>query len=189
MDALLVSTAVVAVAEIGDKTMLLALILAARYRQPWAIVAGIAVATLANHALAGWAGAWMASMVSPEVLKWAVVACFAAVALWTLIPDKLDEGAAPKPSRLGAFLATTVAFFIVEIGDKTQIATLVLAVQYSPLWQVVLGSTLGMLLANGPVVLLGHRYADRLPLTAARWVAAGLFLALAAWVALSGLPG
>lgn len=187
MDALLVSTAAVAIAEIGDKTMLLALILAARYRQPWAIVGGIAVATLANHALAGWAGAWVASMVSPEVLKWGVVACFAAVALWTLIPDKLDEDEAPKPSRFGAFLATTVAFFIVEIGDKTQIATVVLAAKYSPLWQVVIGTSLGMLLANGPVVLLGHRYADRLPLQAARWVAAALFLALAAWVAVRGL--
>ena len=189
MDALLVSTAAVAVAEIGDKTMLLALILAARYRQPWAIVAGIAVATLANHALAGWAGAWVASTVSPGVLKWAVVACFAAVALWTLVPDKLDEDDAPKPSRFGAFLATTVAFFIVEIGDKTQIATVVLAAKYAPLWQVVAGTSLGMLVANGPVVLLGHRYADRLPLKAARWAAAALFAALAVWVAVVGLDG
>lgn len=189
MDALFVSTAAVAIAEIGDKTMLLALILAARYRQPWAIVAGIAVATLANHALAGWAGAWVASLVSPEVLKWGVVACFAAVAAWTLIPDKMDEDEAPKPSRFGAFLATTVAFFIVEIGDKTQIATVVLAAQYHPLWQVVAGTSLGMLLANGPVVLLGHRYADRLPLKAARWSAAALFAVLAVWVAVRGLGG
>jgi len=189
MDALLVSTAVVALAEIGDKTMLLALLLAARYRQPWAIVAGIAVATLANHALAGWAGAWLASLLPPETLRWIVVASLLAVAAWTLVPDRLDANEASKPSRFGAFLTTSIAFFLVEIGDKTQIATVVLAAQYSPLWQVVLGSTLGMLLANGPVVLLGHRYADRLPLTAARWVAAGLFLALAAWVALSGLPG
>lgn len=187
MDALLVSTAAVAVAEIGDKTMLLALILAARYRQPWAIVAGIAVATLANHALAAWAGAWVAAQVSPAVLKWGVVACFAAVALWTLIPDRLDEDEAPKASRFGAFLATTVAFFIVEIGDKTQIATVVLAAKYAPLWQVVVGTSLGMLLANGPVVLLGHRYADRLPLRAARWAAAALFAVLAVWVALRGL--
>ena len=162
MDALFVSTAAVAIAEIGDKTMLLALILAARYRQPWAIVLGIAVATLANHALAGWAGAWVASLVSPEVLKWGVVACFAAVAAWTLIPDKMDEDEAPKPSRFGAFLATTVAFFIVEIGDKTQIAT---------------------------VVLLGHRYSDRLPLKAARYSAAALFAVLAVWVAVKGLGG
>lgn len=188
MDALLVSTAVVAVAEIGDKTMLLALLLAARYRQAWAIVAGIAVATLANHALAGWAGAWVAAQVAPEILQWAIVACFVAVAAWTLVPDKLDDGEAPKPSRFGAFLATTLAFFVVEIGDKTQVATVVLAAQYTPLWQVVAGSTLGMLLANGPVVLLGHRYADRLPLKAARWTAAALFLALAVWVALRGLP-
>ena len=187
MDALLISTAAVAVAEIGDKTMLLALILAARYRQPWAIVAGIAVATLANHALAGWAGAWVASMVSPEVLKWGVVACFAAVAAWTLLPDRMDEDEAPKPSRFGTFIATTIAFFIVEIGDKTQIATVVLAAKYTPLWQVVVGTSLGMLLANGPVVLLGHRYADRLPLKAARWAAAALFAAPAVWVAVRGL--
>lgn len=189
MDALLVSTAAVAIAEIGDKTMLLALFLAARYRQPWAIVLGIAVATVANHAVAGWAGAWLASLASPEVLKWAVVACFAAVALWTLVPDKLDEDEAPKPSRFGAFLATTLAFFVVEIGDKTQIATVVLAAKYEPLWQVVAGTSLGMLLANGPVVLLGHRYADRLPLKAARYAAAALFAALALWVALRGLGG
>ena len=189
MDALFVATAVVALAEIGDKTMLLALLLAARYRQPWAIVAGIAVATLVNHGLAGWAGAWLASLLAPEVLRWIVAASLLAVAAWTLVPDRLDANEAPKPSHFGAFLTTSLAFFLVEIGDKTQIATVVLAAQYSPLWQVVLGSTLGMLLANGPVVLLGNRYADRLPLAAARWVAAGLFLALAAWVALEGLPG
>lgn len=189
MDALLVSTVAVAIAEIGDKTMLLALILAARYRQPWAIVLGIAVATLTNHALAAWAGAWVASVLSPETLKWIVVACFVAVAAWTLIPDTMTEDEAPKPTRFGAFLATTVAFFIVEIGDKTQIATVVLAAKYSPLWQVVVGTSLGMLLANGPVVLLGHRYADRLPLQAARWVAVALFLALATWVAVRGLGG
>lgn len=187
MDALLISTAAVAIAEIGDKTMLLALILAARYRQPWPIIAGIAVATLANHALAGWAGAWLASLVSPETLKWAIVACFAAVAAWTLIPDKMDEDDTPKSSRFGAFLATTVTFFLVEMGDKTQIATVVLAAKYDPLWQVVAGTSLGMLLANGPVVLLGHRYADRLPLKAARWSAAALFAALAIWVAVRGL--
>jgi len=189
MDALLVSTAAVAIAEIGDKTMLLALLLAARYRQPWAIVLGIAVATLANHALAGWAGAWVASMVAPAVLKWAVVASFVAVAAWTLVPDRMDENEAPKSPRFGAFLATTVAFFMVEMGDKTQIATVVLAARYEPLWQVVIGTSIGMLLANAPVVLLGHRYADRLPLQAARWAAATLFLALAAWVAVRGLGG
>lgn len=189
MDAFLISTAAVAIAEIGDKTMLLALLLAARYRRPWAIVAGIAVATLANHALAAWAGAWVASLVSPEVLKWIVVACFAGVALWTLVPDKMDEDEAPKPSHFGAFLATTLAFFVVEIGDKTQIATVVLAAKYSPLWQVIAGTTLGMMLANGPVVLLGHRYSDKLPLKAARFTAAAVFAALAVWVAVRGLGG
>lgn len=189
MDAFAVSTSAVAVAEIGDKTMLLALLLAARYRQPWAIVLGIAIATLANHALAGWAGAWVASMVSPEVLKWGVVACFAAVGAWTLVPDKMDEDEAPKPSRFGALVATTLAFFVVEIGDKTQIATVVLAANYEPLWQVVAGTSVGMLLANGPVVLLGHRYSDRLPLKAARYTAAALFAVLAVWVAVKGLGG
>ena len=186
MDALLVSTLTVALAEIGDKTQLLALLLAARYRKPWPIIAGILVATLVNHAVSAWAGAWLATLVSPTVLRWIVVAMFLAVAAWALVPDKLEDKDAPQP-KAGVFVATVLAFFLVEIGDKTQVATVVLAARYSPLWQVVSGTTIGMLLANVPVVLLGSRFADRLPLRAARWTAAAVFVALALWVAWFGL--
>ena len=188
MDALLVSTLAVAIAEIGDKTQLLALMLAARYRKPWPIIAGILVATLANHGLAGWLGALVTAWLDPDLLRWGVALSFLAVALWALVPDKLEEGEV-KPPRFGPFLATLVAFFIVEMGDKTQVATVVLAAQYSPLWQVIAGSTLGMAVANVPVVLLGARFAARLPLQAARWTAAAVFAGLAVWVALRGLPG
>jgi putative Ca2+/H+ antiporter (TMEM165/GDT1 family) len=188
MDALLVSTLTVALAEIGDKTQLLALVLAARFRRPWPIVAGILAATLLNHAASAWVGAWLAGVLSPQVLRWGVVVSFLAVAAWALVPDKLDEHeAASRTSVHGVFVATLVAFFLVEIGDKTQVATIVLAARYHPLWQVVAGTTVGMLLANVPVVLLGARFAHRLPLRAARWAAALLFAALGAWVALFGL--
>ncbi|AWV08282.1 membrane protein [Lysobacter maris] len=181
----LLSTGTVALAEIGDKTQLLALMLAARFRRPWPIVAGILVATLLNHALAGWIGTLAASWLRPDVLQWIVAASFFAVALWTLKPDKLDDGEA-LPAR-GAFIATTIAFFIAEIGDKTQLATVLLAARYSPLWEVVLGTTLGMLAANVPVVVLGSRFAARLPLRAARLTAATVFMALAAWALWSAL--
>jgi putative Ca2+/H+ antiporter (TMEM165/GDT1 family) len=188
MDALLVSTLTVALAEIGDKTQLLALVLAARFRRPWPIVAGILAATLLNHAASAWVGAWLAGVLSPQVLRWGVVVSFLAVAAWALVPDKLDEQeAATRTSVHGVFVATLVAFFLVEIGDKTQVATVVLAARYHPLWQVVAGTTVGMLLANVPVVLLGARFAHRLPLRAARWAAALLFAVLGAWVALFGL--
>lgn len=185
LSAAIVSTGAVAVAEIGDKTQLLALLLAARFRKPWPIVAGILVATLLNHALAGWLGALVAHWLQPEILRWIVVGSFAAIALWTLKPDTLDEEET-LPAR-GAFIATTLAFFVAEIGDKTQIATVLLAAKYQPLWQVVAGTTVGMLLANVPVVLLGSRFASRLPLKAARHVAAAVFGLLAAWVAWKGL--
>ncbi|MAL03615.1 MAG: hypothetical protein CL625_05005 [Arenimonas sp.] len=188
MDALLVSTLAVAIAEIGDKTQLLALVLAARYRKPWPIVAGILVATILNHALAGWLGALVSGWVDPQWLRWGVVLSFLAVAAWALVPDKLDEDEAKAP-RFGAFLATLVAFFLVEMGDKTQVAPVVLAAQYEPLWQVVTGTTLGMVLANAPVVLLGSRFAAKLPLKAARYAAAALFAGLGLWVAAFGLPG
>jgi Ca2+/H+ antiporter, TMEM165/GDT1 family len=180
-----ISTATVALAEIGDKTQLLALLLAARYRRPWPIVAGILVATLLNHALAGWLGALAAQWLTPAVLRWIVAVSFIAIALWTLKPDTLDDAAA-LPAR-GAFVATTIAFFIAEIGDKTQVATVLLAAKYSPLWQVVAGTTLGMLAANVPVVALGSRFASRLPLRAARISAALVFLALGVWAALRGI--
>ncbi|MFC3550926.1 TMEM165/GDT1 family protein [Lysobacter cavernae] len=179
------STGTVALAEIGDKTQLLALLLAARFRKPWPIIAGILVATLLNHALAAWLGALVAQWLQPQVLRWIVAASFFAVALWTLKPDQIDDGES-LPAR-GAFIATTIAFFVAEIGDKTQIATVLLAAKYHPLWEVVVGTTLGMLLANVPVVLLGSRFADRLPLKTARYVAAAVFLALALWAAWYGL--
>ena len=181
-----ISTGTVALAEIGDKTQLLALLLAARYRAPWPIVAGILVATLLNHALAAWFGAWVAQWLRPDVLRWVVAGSFLVVALWTLKPDSLDDDGEQLPAR-GAFLATTAAFFVAEIGDKTQVATVLLAAKYSPLWEVVAGTTVGMLLANVPIVLLGSRFADRLPLKAARRVAALVFLLLAGWVAWRGL--
>ncbi|HEU4773196.1 MAG TPA: TMEM165/GDT1 family protein [Lysobacter sp.] len=181
----LISAGTVAVAEIGDKTQLLALLLAARFRKPWPIIAGILVATILNHALAAWFGALVAQWLRPEVLRWIVAVSFLAVALWTLKPDTLDDDGALTPAR-GAFIATTIAFFIAEIGDKTQVATVLLAAKYPPLWEVVVGTTVGMLLANVPVVLLGSRFADRLPLKAARYVAAAVFLLLGAWVAVRG---
>jgi putative Ca2+/H+ antiporter (TMEM165/GDT1 family) len=184
MQAFLVSTGAVAIAEIGDKTQLLSLILAAKYRRPWPICIGILVATLANHALAGAAGALVSEWLSPEVLKWIVVASFLAVAAWTLVPDKADDDDAARGAGRGVLVATIVAFFIAEMGDKTQVATVVLAAQYSPLWQIVAGTTLGMLLANVPVVFLGAKFAERLPLKAARIGAAILFLVLAVWIAL-----
>lgn len=185
LDALLISTGAVAVAEIGDKTQLLALLLAARFRKPAPIIAGILLATLLNHALAAWFGAWAAQWLRPEVLRWVVAGSFLAVALWTLKPDTVDDDTA-MPAR-GAFVATLIAFFIAEIGDKTQVATVLLAAKYASLWQVVTGTTLGMLVANVPVVLLGARFAHRLPLRAARIVAAVVFAALAAWIALRGI--
>ncbi|QSX76894.1 TMEM165/GDT1 family protein [Lysobacter arenosi] len=181
-----VSTGTVALAEIGDKTQLLALLLAARFRKPWPIVAGILVATLLNHALAAWFGTLVAQWLNPQVLRWVVAISFLAVAVWTLKPDKLDDEDGALPAR-GAFVATTIAFFLAEIGDKTQVATVLLAARYQPFWEVVAGTTLGMLVANVPVVLLGSRLADRLPLKTARTVAAIVFLALAAWVGLRGL--
>ena len=185
LQALLVSTGTVALAEIGDKTQLLALLLAARFRKPWPIAFGILAATVINHAISAWLGAEISQWLSPEVLRWIVAGSFLAVALWTLKPDKLDEG--EKLPAHGAFIATTIAFFLAEIGDKTQIATVLLATKYSPLWQVVVGTTLGMLVANLPVVWLGHRFADRLPLKLARNVAAAVFLSLALWVAWRGI--
>jgi Ca2+/H+ antiporter, TMEM165/GDT1 family len=171
------------VAEIGDKTQLLALLLAARFRKPWQIVAGILVATLLNHTLAAWLGALVAQSLQPQALRWIVAGSFLAVGLWALKPDQLDPAGTQLPSR-GAFVATTFAFFIAEIGDKTQVATVLLAARYAPLWEVIAGTTAGMLLANLPVVMLGSRFADRLPLQAARQLAALIFVALAAWVAL-----
>jgi Ca2+/H+ antiporter, TMEM165/GDT1 family len=185
MEPLFVSTLAVAVAEIGDKTQLLALLLAARFRRPLPIIAGILAATVLNHALAAWLGAAAAHWLTPGVLRWIVAGSFLAIAAWTLRPDAIDD-AQSLPGR-NAFVATTLAFFVAEIGDKTQVATVLLAARYSPLWAVVIGTTLGMLLANVPVVLLGSRFANRLPLRAARIAAALLFLALGLWTAWNGI--
>ncbi|MBA2238548.1 MAG: TMEM165/GDT1 family protein [Lysobacter sp.] len=182
MAAALISTGTVALAEVGDKTQLLALLLAARYRKPWPIVGGILVATLLNHALAAWLGALVQQALHPGALRWLVAASFVLVGLWALKADSLDVADGQLPPR-GAFMATTIAFFLAEIGDKTQVATVLLAARYTPLWEVIAGTTVGMLLANLPVVLLGSRFADRLPLRGARYAAAVVFVALGVWVA------
>lgn len=183
MQTFLIATGVVALAEIGDKTQLLSLVLAAKYRRPWPIIVGILVATLVNHALAGSVGALVATWLTPQVLHWVVGLSFLAVAAWTLVPDRIDDDDSPRSSH-GVFIATIIAFFLAEMGDKTQVATVMLAAAYHPLWQVVAGTTIGMLLANGPVVWLGSRYASRLPLKATRITAACLFAILGLWILL-----
>jgi putative Ca2+/H+ antiporter (TMEM165/GDT1 family) len=175
---LAISITTVALAEIGDKTQLLSLLLASRYRKPIPIIAAILFATIANHALAAWLGVVVADYLSPEVLKWVVVASFLAMAGWVLIPDKLDDD--DEISNRGPFVASFVAFFIAEIGDKTQIATSILGAQFADaLTWVIIGTTLGMLAANVPVVLIGKLSADKMPLNLIRKVTALLFIALA----------
>jgi len=178
MQALLVSTGVVALAEIGDKTQLLALVLAARWRKPVPIILGILVATVLNHALAGAVGAWLAAAVGPQAMRWILGLSFLAMAAWILVPDKADDEAAAREPRYGVFLATLVTFFLVEMGDKTQIATVALAAKYASLWAVVAGTTLGMMLANVPAVLVGEAAARSLPLGVVRAVAAVIFAVL-----------
>ncbi|PYC28565.1 hypothetical protein DMO17_05130 [Aquipseudomonas alcaligenes] len=187
LESLLVPTGIVALAEIGDKTQLLALLLAARFRRPWPIIWGIVLATLANHFAAGAVGNWVAGFFSATTLSWILAACFAAVAVWTLIPDKLDEDEESHLKRFGPFLTTLIAFFLAEMGDKTQVATVMLAAQYPHFVMVVLGTTLGMLIANVPVVLASHFAADRLPLTLIRRLAALAFAALALYAAAQAL--
>ena len=177
MEGFLVSIATISVAEIGDRTQLLSLLLAARFRRPWPIIAGIFCATLANHAVAGFVGVWFGSLLQPRTLQVVVGISMIAMALWTLKPDKLDQNAG-MASAMGAFLATLTSFFIAEIGDKTQIATLALASAYPSLLAVVSGTTAGMMLANVPVVFLGKAFADRLPLKAIHFGAAVLFTLL-----------
>ena len=178
MEAFLVSTALVAIAEMGDKTQLLALVLAARFRKPWPIVLGIFVATLVNHGLAGAVGAWVTSVIGPQTLRWVLGLCFIAMALWMLIPDKLDDGETSSASRWGVFGTTLIAFFLAEMGDKTQIATVMLAAKYNAYLWVVAGTTLGMMLANAPVVWLGERITRLVPLRIVHLVSAGIFLVL-----------
>ena len=181
MEAFLVATGVVALAEMGDKTQLLSLVLAARFRRPWPIVLGIFAATVVNHALAGAVGNWVTHALGPDVLRWILGGSFIAMALWMLIPDTLDDDQLPKTSRFGVFGTTLVAFFLAEMGDKTQIATVMLAARYVDAYAwVVLGTTLGMMLANAPVVWLGERIVKRAPIKLVHGVSAALFLLLGA---------
>jgi Ca2+/H+ antiporter, TMEM165/GDT1 family len=177
MESFLVSISTVAIAEMGDRTQLLALMLAARFRKPWPILAGVFCATLANHAVAGLIGVRLGHYLTPALLDGVVAVSMIGMALWTLKPDTLKEGSAGV-HRTSAFAATTIAFFIAEIGDKTQIATVALAAAYSNLTAVVAGTTTGMLLANAPVVFLGQAFAQRLPLKTLHYAASALFLIL-----------
>ncbi len=174
----LVSTGVVALGEMGDKTQLLAIVLAARFRRPWPIVWGILVATIANHAAAGALGAWVASALGPDILRWVIGLSFVAMALWMLIPDKRDDDSAGESKRFGVFGTTVVTFFLAEMGDKTQIATVALAARYPEIVQVVLGTTFGMMLANVPAVFLGDKIAAKLSMKLVHGIAAAIFAVL-----------
>lgn len=177
MEAFLISTGIVALAEIGDKTQLLAFILAAKFRKPVPIIFGILVATIANHAFAGALGSWITSMVAPETMRWILGLSFIAMAIWTLIPDKFEAGDA-KLARYGVFGTTLIAFFLAEMGDKTQVATVALAAQYQALIAVVAGTTFGMMVANVPAVIMGDRIANKMPVRLVHAIAAGIFAAL-----------
>jgi Ca2+/H+ antiporter, TMEM165/GDT1 family len=177
MEAFLVSTGIVALAEIGDKTQLLAFILAAKFRKPLPIILGILIATLANHGFAGALGAWITTLVDPQTMRWVLGVSFIAMAAWTLVPDKFDENDA-KLTQYGVFGATLVAFFLAEMGDKTQVATVALAAQYNSLVAVVAGTTFGMMIANVPAVLLGDKIAHRLPVKLVHRIAAAIFAIL-----------
>jgi putative Ca2+/H+ antiporter (TMEM165/GDT1 family) len=179
MEAFLVSTGIVALAEMGDKTQLLSLLLAARFRKPWPIVAGIFVATIANHALAGALGAWITSVVGAQAMTWILGGSFIAMAGWMLIPDKLDDDdAAASKGHMGVFATTVIAFFLAEMGDKTQVATVMLAARFHAWAPVVVGTTLGMMLANVPAVWFGERLVRRIPLRLVQLVSAAIFLVL-----------
>ena len=185
IEAFLVSTGIVALAEIGDKTQLLAFMLAARYRRTAPIVLGIFVATIANHAFAGAVGTWITGVLGPDLLRWVLGLGFLAMAVWTLIPDKLDADEVQVRSGMGVFMTTTIAFFLAEMGDKTQVATVALAAQYEAFVAVVMGTTLGMMIANVPAVLVGDKLAHRMPVRLVHGIAAALFAVLGV-VALSG---
>ena len=178
MEAFLISTGIVALAEIGDKTQLLALLLAARFKKPWPIVWGIFVATVLNHAMAGALGAWITTAISPQTLRWILGGSFVAMAVWMLIPDKLDDSVDKKPVRFGVFGTTVVLFFLAEMGDKTQVATVILAARFDAYVAVVAGTTLGMMLANVPVVWLGERMTRLVPLRVVHIASAIVFLGL-----------
>jgi putative Ca2+/H+ antiporter (TMEM165/GDT1 family) len=178
MESLFVSTGVVALAEIGDKTQLLAFILAARFKKPLPIIAGILLATIVNHGLAGALGAWITSAINPQALRWVLGMSFIGMAVWTLIPDKIDEADTRVAQRLGVFGATLVAFFLAEMGDKTQVATVAMAAHYPNPVLVVVGTTLGMLIADVPAVFAGDKLAHRIPMRLVHGVAAAIFATL-----------
>ena len=178
MEALWVSTGVVALAEMGDKTQLLAFILAARFKKPVPIILGILAATLLNHGLAGAVGSWVTTVLSPDVLRWILGLSFLAMAVWTLIPDKIEEEETQVAERLGVFGATFITFFLAEMGDKTQIATVALAASYAAPLLVIAGTTLGMLIADVPAVFVGDRFAARIPMRLVHGIAAAIFAGL-----------
>ena len=178
MEALLVSTGVVALAEIGDKTQLLAFILAARFKKPLPIIAGILVATLVNHGLAGALGAWITTALPPEILRWVLGLSFLGMAVWTMIPDRIEEEETRVATRFGVFGATLVTFFLAEMGDKTQVATVAMAAHYATPLLVVIGTTLGMLIADVPAVFVGDKLATKIPMKLVHSVAAAIFAML-----------
>ena len=178
MESLLVSTGVVALAEMGDKTQLLAFILAARFKKPLPIILGILVATVLNHGLAGALGTWITATLSPDVLRWVLGLSFLGMAIWTMIPDKIEEEETHIASRLGVFGATLITFFLAEMGDKTQIATVALAAHYGQPLLVVIGTTLGMLIADVPAVFVGDKFAARIPMKLVHTIAAAIFAVL-----------
>jgi putative Ca2+/H+ antiporter (TMEM165/GDT1 family) len=175
LEAVIVSTGVVALAEMGDKTQLLAFILAARFRRPLPIILGILFATLLNHGLAGALGTWITTIIGPDILRWVLGLSFIAMAVWTLIPDKIEDEETQIASKLGVFGATFVTFFLAEMGDKTQIATIALAAHYTAPLMVIVGTTLGMLIADVPAVFLGNKFAEKIPMRLVHSIAAGIF--------------
>ena len=178
MEAFFVSTGIVALAEVADKTQLLSLLLATKFKKPWPIIAAILVATLLNHGLAGALGAWLMQLIGADMMRWVLGVSFIAMAVWVMIPDKLDDEDDPRFKQFGVFGTTLVLFFLAEIGDKTQIATVALAAKYDALVWVVMGTTLGMLLANVPVVFLGEKIAQKMPAKQVHAIAALIFAAL-----------
>jgi Ca2+/H+ antiporter, TMEM165/GDT1 family len=186
LNSLFTSTGIVALAEMGDKTQLLAFLLAARFRRPLPIILGILAATLLNHGLAGGLGAWLATVLTPVMLRWGVGLLFLGMAVWMLIPDRIEDEEARTAARLGVFGATFITFFLAEMGDKTQIATVAMATQFSSVLLVIAGTTLGMLIADVPAVFLGQRFADRIPMKLVHGIAAALF-ALLGIATLAGL--
>jgi putative Ca2+/H+ antiporter (TMEM165/GDT1 family) len=176
LHAILVSTGIVTLAEMGDKTQLLAFVLAAKFKKPIPIILGIFFATILNHGLAGVLGSWITQILSPEVLRWVLALSFIGMAIWTLIPDKIDEDDSTIAEKSGIFLTTLVTFFLAEMGDKTQVATVAMAAHYSSPLMVVIGTTLGMMLADVPAVFLGNSFAKKLPLKVIHSIAAGVFL-------------